>query len=65
MVRNDPLRNFRFRLEIDNLAIAGFSEVAIAETLIEAIDYREGKLLTAKLNGTAIPTDMRLRSASV
>jgi len=42
MVRNDPLRNFRFRLEIDNLAIAGFSEVAIAETLIEAIDYREG-----------------------
>jgi phage tail-like protein len=42
MARNDPLRNFRFRLEIDNLAIAGFSEVAIAETLIEAIDYREG-----------------------
>ena len=42
MARNDPLRNFRFRLEIDNLAIAGFSEVAIAETMIEAIDYREG-----------------------
>lgn len=42
MARNDPLRNFRFRLEIDNLAIAGFSEVAIAETLIDAIDYREG-----------------------
>jgi phage tail-like protein len=34
MARNDPLRNFRFRLEIDNLAIA--------ETMIEAIDYREG-----------------------
>jgi phage tail-like protein len=42
MARNDPLRNFRFRLEIDNLAIAGFSEVAIAETVVEAIDYREG-----------------------
>lgn len=42
MARNDPLRNFRFRLEIDNLTIAGFSEVAIAETMIEAIDYREG-----------------------
>lgn len=42
MPRNDPLRNFRFRLDIDNLAIAGFSEVAIAETVIEAIDYREG-----------------------
>lgn len=42
MARNDPLRNFRFRLDIDNLAVAGFSEVAIAETVIEAIDYREG-----------------------
>jgi phage tail-like protein len=42
MARNDPLRNFRFRLEIDNLTVAGFSEVAIAETMIEAIDYREG-----------------------
>jgi phage tail-like protein len=42
MARNDPLRNFRFRLEIDNLAIAGFSEVAIAETTVEAVDYREG-----------------------
>ena len=42
MARNDPLRNFRFRLEIDNLAIAGFSEVGIGETMVEAIDYREG-----------------------
>ena len=42
MARNDPLRNYRFRLDIDNLAVAGFSEVAIAETVIEAIDYREG-----------------------
>lgn len=42
MDRNDPLRNFRFRLEIDNITLAGFSEVAIAETTVEAIDYREG-----------------------
>lgn len=42
MERNDPLRNFRFRLEIDNVTQAGFSEVAIAETTVEAIDYREG-----------------------
>src|SRR5262245_25848174 len=42
MARNDPLRNFRFRLEIDNITQAGFSEVAIAETTIEAVDYREG-----------------------
>jgi phage tail-like protein len=42
MARNDPLRNFRFRLEIDNITQAGFSDVAIAETAIEAVDYREG-----------------------
>jgi phage tail-like protein len=42
MPRNDPLRNFRFRLEIDGIAQAAFSEVAIGETTTEAIDYREG-----------------------
>lgn len=42
MDRTDPLRNFRFRLEIDNITRAGFSEVAIAETAIDAVDYREG-----------------------
>lgn len=42
MDRNDPLRNFRYRLEIDNIAQAGFSEVMIAETTIDAVDYREG-----------------------
>lgn len=42
MERIDPLRNFRYRLEIDSIAQAGFSEVAIAETSIDAVDYREG-----------------------
>ena len=42
MARNDPIRNFRFRLEIDGLTQATFSEVAIGETTTEAIDYREG-----------------------
>lgn len=42
MARTDPLRNFRYRLEIDNITVAGFSKVAIAESLIEAVDYREG-----------------------
>jgi phage tail-like protein len=42
MARIDPLRNFRYRLEIDSVAQAGFSEVAIAETTIDAVDYREG-----------------------
>lgn len=41
-VRRDPYRNFRFRVEIDGIALAGFSEVTIGETVTEAIDYREG-----------------------
>ena len=53
MPRNDPLRNFRFRLEIDGIAQASFSEVAIGETTTEAIDYREGSEAThvRKLSG--------------
>src|SRR4051812_22502248 len=42
MPRNDPLRNFRFRLEIDQITQAYFSEVAIGESTTEPIDYREG-----------------------
>lgn len=38
----DPLRNFRFKLLVGNLPQAGFAEVAIAETTIDAVDYREG-----------------------
>jgi phage tail-like protein len=53
MPRTDPLRNFRFRLEIDGIAQANFSEVAIGETTTEAIDYREGNEPThvRKLSG--------------
>src|SRR5262245_19886889 len=40
--RIDPLRNFRYRLEIDSVTQAGFSDVAIGETTIEAVDYRDG-----------------------
>jgi phage tail-like protein len=42
MARIDPLRNFRYRLEIDSINVAGFSKVAIAETLIDVVEYREG-----------------------
>jgi phage tail-like protein len=42
MARHDPLANYRFRLEIDGLAVAGFSEVTIGAASVEAIDYREG-----------------------
>jgi phage tail-like protein len=42
MARIDPLRNFRYRLEIDAITQAAFSEVMIGETTIDAVDYREG-----------------------
>ena len=40
--RTDPLRNFRFKVEIDNVEMFGFSEVLIADTTVEPVDYREG-----------------------
>ena len=42
MPRTDPLRNFRFRLEIDGIHQANFSELTIGETTTDAVDYREG-----------------------
>lgn len=42
MARIDPIRNFRYRLEIDNITQAGFSEVHISETTIDVVEYREG-----------------------
>ena len=40
--RNDPYLNFNFRVEIDNLPVAGFSEAELPEGRIEVIQYREG-----------------------
>lgn len=53
MPRNDPLRNMRFRVEIDQITQGFFSEVAIGETTTEAIDYRVGSDPThvTKLSG--------------
>jgi phage tail-like protein len=42
MPRQDPLRNYIFRVEIDGVAEAGFSEVSIGATTIDVIEYREG-----------------------
>lgn len=42
MARQDPYRNFRFRIEIDGIQAASFSEVTIAATTTDVIDYREG-----------------------
>jgi phage tail-like protein len=42
MARNDPLRNFRFRVEIDGIQQAAFTEATIADNTTDVIDYREG-----------------------
>src|SRR6185312_15813393 len=53
MARKDPLRNFRFRLEIDGIQQANFSEVAIGENTSDVVDYRDGNEPThaRKLSG--------------
>jgi phage tail-like protein len=40
--RNDPYRNFRFRVEIGGIQTAAFSEATIPDTSTDAVDYREG-----------------------
>ena len=64
MARNDPLRNFRFRVEIDNVTRAGFSEVSGLETTTEAVDYREGTDPThvRKLSGLSKYSNVTLKS---
>ncbi len=40
--RNDPYRNFRYRLEIDGITQAGFSEATVPDITSEPVEYREG-----------------------
>jgi phage tail-like protein len=40
--RHGPYRNTRFLLEIDGIAIAGFSSCTIPENSTEVTEYREG-----------------------
>jgi phage tail-like protein len=53
MPRKDPYRQFRFRVEIDGITQAGFSECSFADTTTDPVEYREGdELPTArKLSG--------------
>jgi phage tail-like protein len=53
MARPDPYRQFRFRVEIDGIAQAGFSEVSFADTTTDATEYREGDEppISRKLSG--------------
>jgi len=52
--RLDPFRNFNFRLEIDNLPVAAFSEVGGLTSDGDVVDYRTGvdiPLTARKLTG--------------
>jgi len=40
--RKDPYRNSRFRLEIQGIQQAGFTECAIGDTSNDVVEYREG-----------------------
>ncbi|MFN8524434.1 MAG: phage tail protein [Chloroflexota bacterium] len=39
----DPIRNFRFRVEIDGILDAGFTEASGFDSSTDVIEYREGK----------------------
>jgi phage tail-like protein len=63
MPRHDPLRNFRFRVEIDRLPDAAFSEATIGAISVDAIEYRDGNDPThvRKLPGLARFGDVTLK----
>lgn len=42
MAINYPYRVFRYRVEIDGISRAGFSEVSGVSSTIDAVEYREG-----------------------
>jgi len=53
--RTDPYRNFRFRVEVEGLQQAGFSEVTGFDLSFDVIPYREGDdvITPRKLPGLA------------
>jgi len=40
--RRDPYTNFNFRVEIDGIAEAGFTEVLLPSSAVDVFEYREG-----------------------
>lgn len=59
--RIDPFRGFNFRVEIDGLPVAAFSEVSGLTTDGDAVDYREGTdphNLVRKLTGLRKVTNL-------
>jgi phage tail-like protein len=63
MARVDPYKNFRFRVEIDGVTQAGFTECTGLGSRVEVIEYREGGDPTAvrKLPGRVSYPDVILK----
>ena len=61
--RDDPFRNFHFRVEIDGLEVAGFSECSGLRMEVDVIEYREGGHLSPprKLPGASRVGDITLK----
>jgi phage tail-like protein len=53
MAANDPLRSFNYRLEMDGVVQAGFSEIALGDSIDNPGGHRGGNVLTParKLRG--------------
>ncbi|MFC5449793.1 phage tail protein [Paenibacillus aestuarii] len=53
--RRDPYRNFRFRVEVEGIQQAGFSDVSGFDASLSVIEYREGNetITPRKLPGLA------------
>jgi phage tail-like protein len=63
MAKQDPFKNYRFRLEIDGIQQAGFSECSGLSSEVQVIEYREGGESTQvrKLPGMAKYSDISLK----
>jgi phage tail-like protein len=61
--RDDPYKSFNFRVEIDGVALAAFSEVSGLESETEVIEYRTGSESSAvrKLPGLTKHANIVLR----
>jgi phage tail-like protein len=61
--RVDPYQSFRFRIEIDGIIQAGFSECSGFGSSVEVVEYREGgdPATVRKLPGKATYPDITLK----
>ena len=64
--RVDPYKGFRFRVEIDGIQQAGFSECSGLGSHVEVVEYREGGEVSTvrKLPGKAMFPDIVLKWGS-